>query len=391
MAYKLGQLFSYNAKTIIVAKDNRLSSITLLKSFIQGLVNCGSQVIELEGVSTSPLLYFASNYLKADGAVMITGSHNSLEDNGLKFLLNQKPFYGENLKNIISNKIVYGKGSHHLINLDNEYIKALNINSYPRFKIIWECNNCANGRIISKTNLYKHLLNIETNGEFSNIPPDPCIEKNLLNIKNIIKQYNADIGFAFDGDGDRLVMIKSNGEMLTGDQLIYLLASSLKNSANKKILIDVKASQILINYLNKQGFEVILAASGHSLMKERIIKENAIFAGESSGHFIFNDGKFFPFDDALHAALRIVDYLQNNPFVELPLAKFKEEYKIAKNNNFPAQVFKPEGLRKSYNDGFWLIRASNTEDYILVKYESETKELAKTIKKEIFTLINFIF
>lgn len=384
VAYRLGQLFSYNAKTVVVGRDNRPSSKDLLYAFIEGLVDCGSCVIELEGISTSPLLYFASFYLKTNGAVMATGSHNPLEHNGFKFMLEQKPFYGAELKNLINNPIIVGAGNHSLINLDAEYIAGLSSRISPG-KIVWECNNSAVGRILAKANLPgEHLLlNSELSGKFAHIPPDPCIEKTLEEIKQAILDNSSDFGFAFDGDGDRLVMIKGNGQILTGDQLIYLFSLSLKNQPNKKILIDVKASQILINTLMQEGFEVILAPSGHSLMKARIIQENAIFAGELSGHFIINDSKYYPIDDALYAALRISEYLQGNPMIELPLAPICKEFKIAKSDNLPAQVYKPEGMRKSYQDGFYLIRASNTEDYVLVKYEAINTKTAKIIEEDL--------
>ncbi len=388
VAYKLGRLFSY--QTVVVAKDNRSSSKDLLTYFIRGLLNSGCNVLELDGISSSPLLYFASFYLKTEGAVMITGSHNPLEYNGLKFMEGQKPFYGDALKNLLNNPIVDEVGEHNLVNLDTEYMTALlaNIKIAKSFKIAWECNNSAIGRFLNIPG--EHLtLNCELDGNFAHIPPDPCIKNNLEQIRQVIISESCDFGFAFDGDGDRLVFIKDDGQVLTGDQLIYLLALTLKGHPNKKILIDVKASKILIDSLRAEGFEVIIAASGHSLMKTKIIEENAIFAGEISGHFVFNDSKFYPFDDALYAALRLVEYLQNNSIIELPLAPFAKEYKISKLLNLDPQVYKPEGLRKTYDKGFSLVRASNTEDYILVKYEAMDEDAAKLIKEELELFLEF--
>lgn len=385
-AYNIARLFS--PETIVVGRDNRPSSKELLDGFIQGLIDSGCEVLELEGISSSPLLYFAHLFLKTKGAVMITGSHNPLEHNGFKFMLDRKPFYGENLKNIINNPVINGTGSHRLINLDAEYKEALlkNINMDNSFKIAWECNNSAIGRFLKVPGEH-FVLNSKLDGNFVHLPPDPCIEKNLYQIKEIIADKSCDFGFAFDGDGDRLVLIKSDGQVLTGDQLIYLLALSLKNSPNKKILIDVKASQILIDVLKEQGFEVIIAPSGHSLMKTRIIEENAVFAGELSGHFIFNDSKFDVIDDALYAAFRLIEYLKDNPIIELPLAPIAKEFKLPKNLNLDKQIYKPEGLRNSYKGGFSLIRASNTEDYILVKYEAMNEEIANLIRSDLEKLL----
>lgn len=349
------------------------------------MINSGCEVMELEGVVTSPHLYFASELLKTGGAVMVTGSHNSLEDNGLKFLLSNKPFYGNDLKNILTNPIIDGNGKHKFINLDQEYAQTLtkNIKINKPNRIIWECNNSGIAKIIPLLNLLgKHeFLNRETSGVFGHKLPDPLIEKTLTGIKQKVSKY--DYGLAFDGDADRLVLIKPDGIALTSDQLIYLFALSLRKISNKKIIVDVKASQILIDALKEDGFEVIIAPSGHSLMKERIKNENAIFAGETSGHIIFNDEKYFAFDDALYAALRIMEYLQDNPIIELPLAKFKKEFKIAKISGLDAKVYKPEGLRISYPDGFLLVRASNTEDYILVKYEAMTENVVESIKEKL--------
>lgn len=381
-AYNLARLFS--PKTIIVGRDNRPSSKNLLDGFIKGLIDSGCEVLELEGVSSSPLLYFAHLFLKTKGAVMITGSHNPLEHNGFKFMLDGKPFYGETLKNIIHNPIIDGAGSYRLINLDAEYKEALlkNINMDNHLKIAWECNNSAIGKFLKIPGEH-FVLNSKLNGNFVHLPPDPCIERNLYQIKEIITDKCCDFGFAFDGDGDRLVLIKNDGQVLTGDQLIYILALSLKNSPNKKILIDVKASQILIDTLKEEGFEVIIAPSGHSLMKTRIIKENAIFAGELSGHFIFNDSKFHVIDDALYAAFRLIEYLKDNLIIELPLAPIAKEFKLPKNLNLDRQIYKPEGLRISYKGGFSLIRASNTEDYILVKYEAMNEKMANLIRLDL--------
>lgn len=368
----------------MVAKDNRLSSKKLLENFIKGLIDCGCEVIELEGISTSPYLYFASEFLKTAAAVMITGSHNPLEDNGFKFILNNKPFYNNNLRNILFNPIVCGEGKYSSINLEKEYAKALiqNIKINQPSKVIWECNNSGIGNILPLLNFTKQhdFLNKEVYGIFKHKLPDPLIKETLEEIKQSVDKY--DYGFAFDGDGDRLVMIKADGTVLTADQLIYLFALSLKDLTNKKFIVDVKASQILINQLERDGFEVIIAPSGHSLMKERIIKENAIFAGESSGHIIFNDNRYFPFDDALYAALRLIEYLQKHPIFELPLAPICKEFKIAKIPGFNSKIYSPEGLRISYPDGFLLIRASNTEDHILLKYEAMNEKTLRAIEEE---------
>lgn len=371
-AYRLGQLFAYNVnkKQVIIAKDNRESSKILLEYFRHGLIESGCKVIELEGVSTSPYLYFASWHLKSAAAVIITGSHNSVEENGFKFMLNNKPFFGKELRSILNNPIIPKKGDHKIINLEKEYIASIskNISFTKASDVVWECNNSGNEKFISKIrSLNNTVLNGDTLGKFKHNFPDPFKNPTLSEIKSLVG--NHDFGFAFDGDGDRLVMIKKNGNVFTSDQLIYIFAKSLEHNSNKKIIVDTKVSQVLINRLQSEGFKVIIAPPGHSLMKTRIIEEDAVFAGESSGHFIFNDKKYLPIDDALYAALRLIEYLAKEPLIELPLAKVRHEFRLPKIKWLVNKVYSSEGLRYGYKNSFLLIRASNTEDYILVKYE----------------------
>ncbi len=400
-AYQLGRLFA--PKTIVIAKDARLSSRELLESFKKALLDSGCYVIELEGISTSPLLYFASSYFKTDGAVMITGSHNGLEYNGFKLMKDNKPFYGNELKQILNSKFTDGKGDFIIKDCYHKYARALskNIKINKKFTIAWECNNSGIARIIKFLDLPgKHfLLNTELDGNFAHIPPDPMVEENLDQIKALIMEKSCDLGFAFDGDGDRLRMVKTDGKSLTSDQLFYLLALALKTDEMDKVIVDVKTSQVLIDRLIKDGFEVIMAPGGHSIMKDAIIKENALLAGEASGHFIINDGKYFPFDDALYIALRIIEYLQYNSFKELPLASIRKEFKINVSPKEKSEFIEKlkeynDGMqtlgavRKNHLNGWWLIRASNTENYILVKYEADNEDVANNIIQEISKIIN---
>ena len=399
-SYKLARLLNF--KSVVLGRDARPSSCELLSAFKQGLLDSGCKVIELVGVASSPLLYFAGLHLKTEAAVMITGSHNPLEYNGFKFMKNGKPFYGDDLRRILENPIIDAIGSYELIDLREEYTKAIlkNLNITKKFKIAWECNNSGVGRILKNLEIPgEHLLlNASTDGVFANASPDPLIEKNLAQIQKVIIENKCDFGFAFDGDADRLVMIKANGEILTSDQLIYLLALSLKDD-KKEIILDMKSSQILIEALKQKGFKVIFASGGHSIMKEAIVREDAVLAGEASGHFIINDSKYYPLDDALYVALRIIEYLQNNPIIELPLANIRKEFKIPikkedrDNIICKIQLLKDViptlgGIRKNYPDAWWLIRASNTESYILVKYEANDERMENKLLQELKEIIN---
>ncbi len=417
---------------MVIAKDARKSSIILIKAFKKGLIDSGRQVYELEGVSSSPLLYFANDYLQSEGAVMVTGSHNSLECNGFKFMRAGKPFYGDDLKSILCllnnltpdenlcvnsvieapcnnkpyNPLITDSGyindtfnskvrSHELIDLRAEYLNSLlkNISLSCQLKIAWECNNSGVAHILKHLPGENLLLNVNTDGVFRHSPPDPLIEKTLEPLKDLIIKQVCNLGFAFDGDGDRLVLVKSDGKALTSDQLIYLLALSLKSQPNRKIIVDVKSSQILIEALEQEGFTVIMAPGGHSIMKTKIVEENAVLAGEASGHFIINDNKYHPFDDSLYVALRLIEYLQNHPIVELTLPNFYKEFKIPINRQDKLKIIEKiqiGGMRKNYSLSWWLIRASNTEDYILVKYEAESWEMVVLIEKELLEVFQDI-
>lgn len=402
-AYNLGK--SINSSSIIIAKDARESSNMLLNAYKDGLLKAGNNVIEIEGIATSPLLYFASLYYKTHMATMITGSHTPLEYNGFKFMCNGKALYGEQLKAILNQYNDFPKiGSLNAISCKKEYI--IEITRYLKidnsFKIAWDCNNSGLASLLKEIPITKNHLMINTTiNFFKNNPPDPLVDKNLIELVNLVKSTNCKLGFATDGDGDRLVMVTNEGKILSCDQITYLLALMIKTSiSNPKIIIDIKASSILKKALEDLGFQVIVASGGHSIMKQKILEENAILATETSGHFIINDGKFYPIDDALYIALRLLEYLQHNPLQELPLAKFRKELKIKMSKHSkhsfietlkvnPDEVYKTlGGIRKDYNDGWWLIRASNSEDYILVKYEAYTDQAKNSIEKELLEIIN---
>ncbi len=384
--YYLGRII--NASSIVVGKDARCSSPLLMKAFLQGLLDSGAQIYEMNGVSTSPLIYFAQKRLNTDDAAIITASHNAMEFNGIKLVKGGRALYGASLKKILENKARAGKGIHKIIDLRSEYKEALSqkLDLSKQIKVAWDCFNSGVAEILKQMNVpITDIISMEKK-RFLNTPPDPLITANLENLKNKIKEGNSDIGFAFDGDGDRLVVIKKDGIVLTSDQVIYLITKLINQKG--KIILDVKASTKLINKLRLEGYEVILASGGHSIMKEKIIEENAIFAGEASGHYIINDGHYYAFDDALYVAFRIIDYLQTNFLFLLEIFPVRNEYRVAKKDCYPKEVYSLMGLRKEFDRGWYLIRSSNTEDNVLVKYEAEDSQEEELIKKEISELLS---
>ncbi len=272
-----------------------------------------------------------------------------------------------------------------------------NLHLDGQLKILWECNNSGLGLILSRLNYNFKLINYDCNGNFVNNPPDPLEEKSLVYLHETLKKNQFDYGFAVDGDGDRLVLITKNGNALSSEQLTYLIALSLKGEKKNKIILDIKSSNILAEELTKLGFKVLFASGGHSIMKRKILEENAILAAESSGHFVINDGKYYPVDDSLYIALRLIKHLEKNSLVLLPKAKYAHELKVKVKNKAILEkkflqikdvIHTLRGIRKNYSNGWWLLRFSNTEDHLLIKIEANNKATYMNLVEELFKITN---
>ncbi len=419
-AYLIGKGFcslnsNNNFKTIAVGRDGRLSSPKISQSLIQGILQSGIDVIDI-GCGPTPMLYFTRPSLKVDAAIMVTGSHNPPDHNGFKIMIGDKSFFGNDIQNlykfICKGKFICGNGKLFKKNLKENYINAL-LNSsgpFPNIKVIWDCGNGATGEIISslisKLPGDHQVLFEEIDGNFPNHHPDPVVDKNLEFLREKMFQTNADLGIAFDGDGDRIGILSKDGKLISGDILTAFLAGSILNEKKKeKVIVDVKCSQASIHSIEKQNGIPIICRTGHSIIKTKLKEMNAPLAGEMSGHIFFND-KWNGVDDAPYAALRVLEEIKRcgknlNEFLE-ELSKFhaspevrincddnikfslveKIKFEVLKNYKI-SDVLSIDGVRVSSEKGWWLIRASNTQAALIARAEGVDQKSLKCLLQEI--------
>ena len=308
-------LISNNHKKLIIGHDGRESSLQIKNTLINKFISYGIDVEDISLVPT-PVSYFMSKNLSIPNSIMITGSHNPKEYNGLKITLFNKPFFGgdiKNLNNVESIEIPPSKGilSFHdaIQNYSNKILsKFKNINN---LKIVWDPGNGAIGSIIHKIideiGGEHYILNRSIDGEFPNHHPDPTVLKNVAQISNFIKVHNYDLGIAFDGDGDRVGVIDDNGNLVYSDIIFLLLTLELsKKKQNLTAIADIKCSKILFDTLKQNNVNILISKTGHSLIKEMIEKEEADIAGEMSGH-IFYKYDYYGYDDAIYASLKLIE------------------------------------------------------------------------------------
>ena len=418
---------------IIVGMDGRLSSPSLEEKITEGLENSGCEVYRI-GLGPTPMLYFASNYYKADGAIQVTGSHNPKDYNGFKIVLNQESFFGEDIQKLGHfaskgfSKTYDGFSKSVAINSNyvDEIIKPLkNIKEKLNEKtIVWDCGNGASGpsvEMITKKIPGKHIvLYSGVDGNFPNHHPDPTDESTLKIMLNKMQEVDAELGIAFDGDGDRIGVIDKQGRVVAGDLLTAFLANSIsKNDKNNQtIILDIKSSYVAYENIMSLGFKAEIGKTGHSNIKKRLKEIKSPLAGEMSGHIFFGDN-YFGYDDALYAAIRLLTLTANNIELDkfmstLPITFVSPEIKIFCSDkkkfltidNISKDVFAKynsndvitiDGLRVKNNHGWWLIRASNTEEALVVRFEGKSEkdkkelsfEVKNLLKNEGLTLDNF--
>ncbi len=420
-AYYIGYNFAKKIKdkfksiNIIVGYDGRLSSPILEKSLILGLFDNGANVTRI-GLCASPMLYYASIRLRADGAIMITGSHNPANYNGFKILTKEGSYFGKDVLSLMKTKtmpLLFGKI--HYFDISNSYIsnlvKAISFKK-NNLKVVWDPGNGSSGDIVKK--LIKHipgkhiLINSDVDGTFPSHHPDPTEEKNLIEIRRKIKKHHADIGIAFDGDGDRIGALDSQGNLISGDKLLLLFAMDLlKQKPKSKIILDVKASNLIFKTINSLGGTAIMSKTGHSFIKTKMKETKALLAGEMSGHIFFAD-KYYGFDDAMYASIRLLNIISQGFNIKRFLEKFKnlfstpeikvfcedsnkfriidEIVKITSKKHLDVSYI--DGIRVNSSNGWWLIRASNTQPALIIRCEANSKKNLITLIKEIDILLS---
>jgi len=368
------------------------------------------------GCGPTPMLYFASMKLNADAGIMVTGSHNPKNHNGFKIVLNNKSFFGNDIKRlyafILKNQFIDGTGFFTKRDIRKDYITCLLEKSgpFPNIKVLWDCGNGATGEIVSL--LVKELpgqhkvLFSKIDGNFPNHHPDPTIEKNLLHLKETMKLENADLGVSFDGDGDRIGVLSKDKNLIPGDLLTTFLAGSiLRKKKNEPIILDIKSSKTAMKLIESQNGKAVMSRTGHSLIKTKLKEISSPLAGEMSGHIFFNDN-WFGFDDGIYSALRCLQEIRAregglntflksipttfvSPEIRINCAdkiKFKVVEKV-KNSSFKnynkSNLLTIDGIRVTSNIGWWLLRASNTQAALIARAEGYTKKDLEKLLKEI--------
>lgn len=401
-------------KVVCVSFDARLTSPDFKKYVTEGLFSSGIKVIDL-GMGTTPMLYFASLYLKADGAIMVTGSHNHKSYNGFKILKDSFPLTGEEIKFLGSisehGDFINKKGSVKSKRINKHYSEKLKkvFSKKMDIKIVWDAANSPVADILKDlcpSVPGEHILiNEEIDGNFPSHHPNPSQKENMEDLVKKVKLEKADAGFSFDGDADRLGVVDNKGRIVDIDKLLILLARSvLKKFPKSNFIADVKTSQIFFDDIKNSGGNSVMWKTGHSLIKLYMLKIDAVFAGESSGHIFYKENNCF--DDALYAALKLLNILAEEKtslsklLEELPdiintgeiyidvdeSKKFSivekiKEYVKAKNNY--SELIDIDGVRVSYGDSWWLLRASNTQPSLVVRCEAKSQENFEKMKKEV--------
>ena len=400
---------------VALGRDGRLSGDNLLRSLSSELQSLGINVLNI-GIVTSPLLYFAAKKIKSKSGIMITGSHNPKNYNGLKIIMDNHALAGEEIQNIY-NKILsknlkkINKNSEvgeEKINIEKNYLEAIlkDIKINKKLKVAIDAGNGAAGPISLK--VYKKLglevidLYCDIDGNFPNHHPNPSEPKNLINLISSVKENKCDIGVAFDGDGDRCLIIDNLGNILWPDRQMMLYSKNiLSKNANEKIVFDVKSSKDLPIYIKEYGGIPVMSRTGHSYIKMKMKEINAILGGEMSGHIFFKD-RWFGFDDGIYASLRMLEIISNENkksseiFDELPSSYSTPEINIkvdkdgnqhefmkkfcSKVNFDGAEISKIDGLRADFKNGWGLVRASNTTPCLVMRFEANTEEELKEIQ-----------
>lgn len=395
---------------LALGRDGRLSGNEILLVLSKQLRLLGINIVNV-GLVTSPLLYFAAKKLKSKSGVMITGSHNPKNYNGFKIVINDSPVSGTEILNLISNKRNHSKDSGSEIfkeNLMDEYIAEVisqKTQNSKKIKVVVDCGNGSAGKIGPK--LMRALgyevveLFCEIDGNFPNHHPDPGKVENLQDLIKAVEKEGADIGIAFDGDGDRLGVISNLGEIIYPDQLMMIFSRAvLEKNKGREIVFDVKCTNLLAEIISEAGGMPVMSPTGHFHIKNTLKKTNAPLAGEMSGHIFFND-EWYGFDDGHYSAFRLIEIIKNSEssigaiFDELPKAystpeininidedkKFKIVEDFVSQSEFrEGEKITIDGLRVNFDDGWGLLRASNTTPKLVLRFEANSPERLNEIR-----------
>ena len=408
----------YKIKKMTIGQDCRLSSDDYHKFLIKGLNSAGIETIDI-GLCATPMLYFSIRHLNIEGGVMITGSHNPPEFNGFKICIGNDTIYGENIQKL--RKIMEigqystGNASSSVQDITAAYQNYLfdNVKITRKIKVAVDAGNGVGGKfglpILERYGCEVIPLYCEPDGNFPNHFPDPTVEENLADLIKIVHDQKADIGIAFDGDADRLGVICDNGEILWGDKLLLLFAREiLQQKPGSAIIGEVKCSQVLYDDIKKHSGRAIMWKAGHSLIKAKMKEEKAVLGGEMSGHLFFAD-RYFGYDDAIYAAIRLLEILSSTGqkiselLADVPHTFATPEIRMDCDDDKKVQVVERikkhfqnntglieiDGVRIPYEDGWALVRASNTQPVIVLRFEASSLASLNKIRAEVENLLIF--
>ena len=417
-AFAIGRCFGTivardGGTSVAVGYDGRLSSPSLESALVRGLRASGMDVVCI-GRGPTPMLYYTASTQGTGGAVMITGSHNPPDYNGFKMMLGKKPFFGTQIRDLgamaaVGDVVVEAEGTERQLDIAEEYLARL-VKDWDggdrALKVVWDNGNGSAGDVLAE--LVKRLpgqhtvLNGEIDGTFPAHHPDPTVPANLQQLIAEVHAQGADIGIAFDGDADRIGLVDDGGEIMFGDQLMVLLARDvLRTHPGATIIADVKASQVLFDEIAKAGGKPLMWKTGHSLIKAKMAETGSPLAGEMSGHIFFAD-KWYGFDDALYAgvrtlgivarmgAARLSDARKALPqVINTPELRFdcddRRKFEVVKEvaarlKTVGANVSETDGVRVLTDDGWWLLRASNTQAVLVARCEASSEAGLERLK-----------
>lgn len=395
---------------ISLGGDVRLSTDQLRKNIISGVISTGVDIIDLGTIPTGAQ-YFSLYKLPVDGGMMITGSHNPPEFNGFKMSIGTSPVYGEAIQEIRqiieSDNFEFGQGSVEKHEILDEYIDDIcgRIKLERPVKVVIDCGNGAGAlvanQLFKKLNADASFLFCEPDGRFPNHHPDPTVVDYIQDLIKKVRETDAELGIGFDGDADRIGVVDSHGEIIWGDRLLILFAKDLlKRHPGETIIFDVKCSQALPEAVEAAGGKPLMWKTGHSLLKKKMKETGALVGGEMSGHLFFAEN-FYGFDDAVYAAARLLSILSegdskigelladvpkyhSTPEMRLGCVSDEDKFRIAKSASeyFSAnfEVINIDGVRILFGDGWGLVRPSNTQPVIVVRFEARTQQRLEEIQ-----------